>query len=116
MNIRIVFKGMDHSFPFEEHTQQRLTQKLSKFIQEERPLAIDVVAESHHGNQSYAIEIRLNSQRYHLIANQSGTDLYKTFDTTVSILADEIKRQKEKLLDARNHGPDPLREPFAKED
>ncbi len=110
MNIRIVFKGMDHSFPFEEHTQQHLTQKLSKFMQKESPLLIDVVVESTHGNQSYSIEIRLNSQHYHLMAHQRGSDLYKTLDTAVSILADEVKRHKEKMLDARNHAGDPLRD------
>lgn len=110
MNIRIVFKGMDHSFPFEEHTQQHLTQKLSKFMHKESPLALDVVVESVHGNQSYVVEIRLNSQHYHLVAHQRGSDLYKTFDTTVNILVDEVKRHKEKMLDARNHMVDPLRD------
>lgn len=110
MNIRIVFKGMDHSLPFEEHAHQRLTEKLSKFIQEETPLTVDVIAESNHGNQDHAIEIRLNSHRFHLIANQRGTDLYKTFNTAVSIISDEIKRQKEKMLDARDHTTDPFQE------
>lgn len=110
MNIRIVFKGMDHSFPFEEHTQQHLTNKLSKFVQKESPLAIDVIVTTVHGSHRCTVEIRLNSQHYHLMAHQEGTDLYKTFDTAVNILVDEVKRHKEKMLDARNHLGDPLRD------
>ncbi len=116
MNIRIVFKGMDHSVPFEEHTHQQLTRKLAKLIQKESPANIDIVTESIHGNQSFMVEIRLKSHHYHLISHNRGTDLYKSLDKAVDILVDEVKRHKEKMLDIRNHTPDPLREPANKND
>ncbi len=102
---------MDHSAPFADHTHHQLTQKLGKFVQKESPLNIDVVAESTHGNQNYTVEIRLNSQHYHLIAHDRSNDLYKTLDKAVDILINEVRRYKEKMLDARDHTPDPFREP-----
>lgn len=106
LQIKIVFKGMDHSLAFEEYVQKE-TKKLEKFLQKELPCTLDVVAESVHGNQSFFIEMRLHSQHYHLIAHYTGNDVYKTYTDTLDILEGEIKKAKQKMIDDRDKVPDP---------
>lgn len=103
MNIRIVFRHMEHSVAIENHVKKEL-EKVTKFLQKEDDLvAIDIVLDAARVHHHHRVEFRLNSKHYHLIATEEGADLYEQIDHVVKTMVHEIKKQKEKNLDKRNH-------------
>ncbi len=104
MNLRIAFRHMDHSDSIEAYVKKELEEKVYKFLQHEDDQAtIDVVLDAARIHHHHKVEIRLNSKHYHLIASNEGADLYEQIVIVVKLLVQEIKKQKERNLDKRNH-------------
>ncbi len=103
MNIRIAFRHMDHSDSIEAYVKKEL-EKMYKFLQHEDDLVtIDVVLDAARVHHHHHVEIRLNSKHYHLVASTEGADLYEQIVQAVKNMVHEIKKQKERNLDKRNH-------------
>lgn len=111
MDIRIVFRHMEHSLAIENYARAAL-EKVTKFLQKEDNLIrIDLVLDAAHVHAHHKVELRLNSKHYHLIATQEGADLYQEIDHVVKTMVQEIKKHKEKHIDKRNH-PDTKKEGY----
>ena len=111
MDIRIAFRHMDHSVAIENYAKKEL-EKVTKFLQKEDNLIhIDLVLDAAKIHAHHTVELRLNSKHYHLIASHEGADLYQEIDHVVKTMVQEIKKQKEKHLDKRNH-PETLKEGY----
>lgn len=103
MNVRIVFRHMEHSVAIENHVKKEL-EKVTKFLQKEDDLVtIDIVLDAARVHHHHKVEFRLNSKHYHLIATEEGPELYEQIDHVIKTMVHEIKKQKEKNLDKRNH-------------
>ncbi len=103
MNIRIAFRNMDHSASIEAYAQKEL-EKIFKFLKNENDLIhLDLVLDAARVHHHHHVELRLNSKHYHLIASHEGADLYQEIDRVIKTMIQEIKKEKEKNLDKRNH-------------
>ena len=103
MNIRIAFRGMNHSASIEEYARKEL-EKLRKFLHnEQEPIFFDLVLEADSQHLHHKVELRVNSKHFHLMANREGKDLYLELDHVIKIMKQEVKKHKEKALDKRNH-------------
>lgn len=103
MNIRIAFRGMDHSNAIENYANKEL-EKLTKFLHKEpEPIYFDLVLTADHQRSHHEVELRVNSKHFHLMAQREGKDLYQELEHVVKIMSKEIKKHKEKALDKRNH-------------
>lgn len=106
MNIQISFRAMDHSDSTEKYTQKAL-EKVKKFLgKEPSPIKIEVVLEANRVHAHHQVEIRLHSKNYHFIVKHEGADLYAEIDRVVKTLIEEIKKNKNKLLDKRKQKPE----------
>ncbi len=111
MDIRIAFRHMDHSVAIENHVRKEL-EKVTKFLQKEDDLIhMDFVLDASHVHAHHKVELRLNSKHYHLIASHEGPELYQEIDHVIKTMVQEIKKNKEKHIDKRNH-PETLKEEF----
>ena len=107
MNIRITFRGMDHSDSIEAYARKELESKVFKFLTKEPdPINLDLILEAHKEHAHHKVELRISSKHNHFIINHEGADLYKEIDHVMKIAALEIKKQKDKYLDKRDHKPD----------
>lgn len=112
MNVRISFRGMDHSDSIENYARKELEAKVFKLLTKEpEPISLDLVLSASHAHAHHEVELRISSKHNHFIVKHEGPDLYIELDRVVKITAEEIKKQKGKYLDKRNHTPDPFREP-----
>lgn len=105
MNMRISFRGMDHSDSIENYAKKELELKVFKFLQKEPdPIYLDLVLSAGRTHAHHEVELRINSKHNHFIVKHEGPDLYVQIDHVIKIMAEEIKKQKSKDLDKRNHG------------
>jgi ribosomal subunit interface protein len=103
MNIRIAFRGMDHSDSVENYANKEL-EKLTKFLNEAfEPIYFDLVLQADHNHTHHKVELRVNGKNLHLMASREGKDLYQELDHVIKIMGQEIKKHKSKALDKRNH-------------
>lgn len=110
MNIRIAFRGMEHSDAIETYANNEL-EKLTKFLHKEpEPIYFDLVLEAGREHLHHKVELRVNSKHFHFITHREGKDLYKELDHVIKIMGQEIKKHKEKALDQRNHPDVHIRE------
>ena len=113
MNIRIAFRGMDHSASIEEYVHKRLGKVLHFLQREPTPLNIDVVLDAARQHHHHDVEVRLHSKHYKLMAHHEGPELYVAIDCAVDTLVKEIKKAHDKMVTERNHPynlPEPLEE------
>jgi len=112
MNVRITFRGMDHSNSIEEYARKELESKIFKLLKKEPdPISFDLVLSAGRTHAHHEVELRLNSKHNHFMIKHEGADLYIELDHVIKVMAEEIKKQKGKYLDKRDHTPDPFREP-----
>jgi len=103
MNLRIAFRGMEHSGLLEDYVKKAL-EKTEKFLgKEPDPIHFDVVLEAHREHHHHKAEVRLNSKNNHVILQHEDADIYVAIDYVMKHLVDEIKKNKEKQLEKRNH-------------
>jgi ribosomal subunit interface protein len=103
MNIRIAFRGMEHSNAIENYAHKEL-EKLTKFLHKEpEPIYFDLVLEADKHHLHHKVELRINSKHFHFITAREGKDLYQELDHVIKVMGREIKKHKEKALDKRNH-------------
>lgn len=106
MKIRMAFRGMEHSNAMEEYASKKLG-KLEKFLQKEpEPLYVDLVLEAARQHHHHKVEIRINNKHHHIMVHSEGPDLYLQIDATVDKAVHEAKKDKERMIDARNHPKD----------
>lgn len=111
MNIRITFRGMDHSVAIENYAT-KAADTLTKYLEKEpEPVFMDVILEAHKQHAHHKVECRLNSKNFHFIIDREGSDLYQEIDHVMKIAKEEIKKIKDKMLDKRNH-PDIKKDTF----
>ena len=104
MNVQISFRGMDHSDSAENYVKQALEDKVFKLLEKEpEPIKFEVILEAHRAHTHHKVEIRLHSKHNHSIVEHEGDDLYCEIDHVVKVLAEDIKKNKGKYLDKRNH-------------
>jgi ribosomal subunit interface protein len=108
MKTSFTFRGMETSPTIEKYVEEKI-QKLDRMLKRERdPISLEVILESHPTHAQTAIELRLHSVDYHLRAQEQGTDLYGIIDKCVDVLVGEVRRKKEKRIDARKEAkPEP---------
>ncbi len=105
MDIRIVFRGMDHSDAIESYINEELEHKVLKFLQKEDDLVhFDVVLDAGKIHAHHHVEIRLRSKHYHFVASHEGPDCYAVIDHVIKVVVEDIKKQKDRALSERNHG------------
>ncbi len=104
MNIRISFRGMDHSQAMETYARQAL-EKVLKLVEKEENLQIEMLIEAHQKSKHHKVEVRLTSKNHRCIAEHEGPDTHREIDYVVKTLGEDIKKKKGKMLDKRNQGP-----------
>lgn len=116
MNIQISFRGMDHSDLTEQYVRKAL-EKAYKFLEKEpEPIKFEVILEAHRAHTHHKVEIRMHSKHNHFIVEHEGDDLYCEIDHVVKVLIEDIKKNKGKYLDRRNHKPEIVQEEDEVED
>lgn len=104
MKMSISFRGMDHSSSAQNYVENALKKKVYKFLEKEpEPIKIEVILEAHRQHHHHKVEVRIRSKHNHFIVEHEGPDLYKEIDVVVKRLIEEVKKQKSKYLDKRNH-------------
>ena len=105
MDIRVVFRGMDHSDAIETYIADEVENKLFKFLQKEDDLVhLDVVLDAGRIHAHHHVEMRLRSKHYHFTAHHEGPDLYAVIDHVLKIVVEDVKKQKDRMISERNHG------------
>ena len=103
MNVRITFRGMEHSDSVENYAHKELG-KLSKYLQKEpNSLDFDLVLEADKHHTHHKVELRLKGKGLHLVASREGKDLYQEIYHVIKIMGKEVKKHKEKMIDKRNN-------------
>jgi ribosomal subunit interface protein len=103
MNIRIAFRGMDHSDSVENYAQAELD-KLTKFLpKESEPIYFDLVLQADHNHMHHKVELRVNGKNLHFVASREGKDLYQELNHVIKVMGKELQKKKGKALDKRNH-------------
>ncbi len=103
MNVRIAFRGMEHSDSVENYANKEM-EKLTKFLHKEpEPLSFDLVLQADKNHTHHKVELRLSGKNLNLVAAREGKDLYQEIDHVVKIMGKELQKNKEKALDKRNH-------------
>ena len=111
MNIRIAFRGMDHSDSVENYANKEMG-KLTKYLhQEPDPIYFDLVLQADKNKTHHQVELRVNGKDLHFMASREGADLYQEIDHVIKIMGKELQKHKEKALDKRNH-PDTRKDRF----
>lgn len=106
MNVRLVFRGMDHSDAIEAYVHQELEHKVLRFVQREGDLVnVDVVLDAGKIHAHHYVEIRLKNKHYHFIASYEGSDLYGVLDHVIKIIVEDVKKHKDRTISERNHSP-----------
>ena len=104
MNVRIAFRGMEHSDSIEEYARKELEHKVFKLVwNEPEPIFFDLVLGAAKTHAHHQVELRLNSKHNHFIVKHEGADMYLVLDHVIKIIAEEVKKNKSKYLDKRNH-------------
>lgn len=104
MQKRIVFRGMESSPVLEEYANKHL-EKLDRLLENERsPIIIDLVMEASHVHAHHKVELRVKTPNYDLIAHHEGPELYQEVDRVVDKMIAELRRAKEKRVDAEKKG------------
>lgn len=103
MNVRISFRNMDHSDSAENYVNQALQKTYKLLGKEPEPIQFEIILEAHREHHHHKVEIRLSSKHNHFVVKHEGDDLYKQVDRVVKVLTEEIKKNKGKYLNKRNH-------------
>ena len=104
MNIKVVFRGMDHSNSIEEYARNELEDKIFKFLQNEpEPIFFDFIFSAGKPHSKHTAELRLNSKHNHYIVKNEDLDLYLAINHVIKITVAEIKKNKSKYFDKRDH-------------
>ncbi len=106
MLIKVTFRGMEHSDAAENYLKDSL-KKVQHFLKNEHePVTIECVLEAARQHHHHRAEILLKSKKYHCMVAQEGPELYLLIDYAVKVIVDDVKKQKDKALDKRNHPKD----------
>ena len=108
MQIKITFRGMDHSDAIERYAHKKM-EKLHKFFKKENPgsVFITMTLDSHRTKHYFMAELKIKTAQYDLLSKKEGADLYPMIDQTVQTMEKEITHAKEKHISKRNQGGTP---------
>ena len=113
MKLRMAFRGMEHSNAMEEYANKKM-EKLERFLQREpEPLYVDLVLEAARQHHHHKVELRINSKHHHIMVHSEGPDLYQQIDLVMDKAVHEAKKDKERMLDERNHPKNNLKDTFS---
>ncbi len=110
MNIRITFRGMDHSDAMEAYVREGLQKVLHLLQKEQDPLVIECVLDAARQHHHHKVEIRLKSKHYHCVVAHEAPDMYPLIDHVIKVIVEDIKKQKDKAIDKRNHPDHTIKE------
>ena len=117
MNIKISFRGMDHSDSAENYVKKALEDKVFKLLEKEpEPIKIEVLLEAHRAYTHHKVEIRMHSKHNHFMVEHEGDDLYVEIVHVIKVLAQDIKKSKSKYLDQRKDMPEIVQQEDIDED
>lgn len=103
MNKRIVFRGVPHSGPMEDHANQQL-KKIEKFLENERsPVNIDLIFEPSKLRQHSRVELRIKTPHYDLVSHYEfeGTEFYDVLDRVIDVMYRRLHEEKDKHVEDR---------------
>ena len=113
MNIKVTFRGMDHSDSIEQYLRDGLKKVLHFLQNEHEPIVIECMLEAARQHHHHKVEILLKSKHYHCVVVHEAPELYPLIDYALKVVVDDIKKQKDKAIDKRNHPKDlPLKDEF----
>jgi ribosomal subunit interface protein len=98
IQVLMTFRGMKPSPTIEAYVNGNI-KKLERVLKNERPpQKLEVVLEAQHTHVIHAIDVRLQSSTYHLMAKSEGKDLYALIDEVFDELLKKFKSAKGKRL------------------
>ena len=103
MDVRITFRGMEHSSVMEEYAQGQLA-KIKEFLSEERsPVSIELVFEPSKLREHHRIELRVKSPNYQAYTDyeHQGMDFYDVLDRVIDTMYLKLREEKQKNVDKR---------------
>lgn len=110
MELKMTFRGMDHTDAIEEYVVKNLT-KFKKYLGKEDPDAtfLHVILEGNHNHDIYEIEMRLKSPHFDIVVEREAHKMYPLIDEVVHIMERELKDSKEKFIDSIQKAKKPNR-------
>lgn len=104
MHKRITYRGIEGTPVLEEFINTHL-EKVTKLLENEpTPIMIDFILDASHVHAHDKVELRIKTPHYDLIANHEGPEMYQEIDRVTDKMVDEIRRAKEKRVDAQKKG------------
>ena len=105
MNVKISFHNMPHSTALENHTKAKLEKVKELFKHADRSLQIScelfMNAQTAH-TEHHTVEFRFRAGTYNLTTHDTGTDMYKVVESTISKMTAVIKKEKSKNNDKKH--------------
>lgn len=105
MNVKISFHNMPHSNALENHTTAKLTKVRELFKHADKSLQIScelfLNAQTAHTDH-HTVEFRFKAGTYKLTTHDTGTDMYKVVEDTISKMIAVIKKEKSKNADKKH--------------
>ena len=106
MNVKITFRGCEHSELIDAHIQQQL-KKIEEFLgNESSPISLEFLVVMHPTHGHHEISARVHTPHFHCKASHEGKDVYVEINEVCDRLYKQLRDRKERLVDRRNHGCD----------
>lgn len=104
MKKRIAYRGIESTPVLEEFITTHLA-KVEKLLESEpTPIMIDVIIEPSNVHAHHRVEIKVKTPHYDLVAHHEGPEMYQEIDRVTDKMVTEIRRAKEKRIDAQKKG------------
>lgn len=96
MHFQFTFKHMDSSQALQTYAEQKLTEKIAKFVT--KPIEAHVMFSVMRHTQTAHVSLRAGDG-FDLEVEESSADMYASVDGLVDKLVAQMKKHKEKLKD-----------------
>lgn len=106
MNIKITFRGCEHSEVIDNHIQQQLEKVRECLSHEMSPVLVEFLVTMHPTHGHHEVNARIHSPHYHFRALHEGKDVYAEINEVCDRLVKQIRDAKRKLVDRHDHGCD----------
>lgn len=104
MNIRIVFRGLDHNETNDAHIRKQLVRIQEFLAQEPTPIDISISVDKHKTHAYTRVVALVRSLHYDCVAHHEGPDFFTEVNEVMDRLYAQLKKRKEELVDLHKQG------------
>lgn len=102
MQINFAFKHMDTSAALREYTEDKVSERIMKFVTKPIAAHITFSVDKHNHHAHCAVS---GGDGFHVTAEHTSDDMYASVDRMVDKLAAQLTKHKEKLKEHKGHAP-----------